>query len=167
MLLVEGIRPVLPLIRNTPYGKRIQNKLQREQANAENFGYHAPQGMIPMGNPGHHGHSHPSAGGRHIPQAMHPTADIYGAQAGLYGIQGQGSYGHSHLGPQIHGLQARSIDGYVLQGNSPHNASLTPPHTHAAGYTGVAGYANVSPFSTVGVTGSLNDPYQNYGYGGM
>ena len=30
-LLVEGIRPVLPLIRNTPYGKRIQNKLQREQ----------------------------------------------------------------------------------------------------------------------------------------
>lgn len=30
-LLVEGIRPVLPLICNTPYGKRIQNKLQREQ----------------------------------------------------------------------------------------------------------------------------------------
>ncbi|KAF8125835.1 armadillo-type protein, partial [Boletus edulis] len=28
-LLVEGIRPVLPLIRNTPYGKRIQNKLPR------------------------------------------------------------------------------------------------------------------------------------------
>ncbi|KAJ8580278.1 ARM repeat-containing protein [Rhizopogon salebrosus TDB-379] len=159
MLLVEGIRPVLPLIRNTPYGKRIQNKLQREQAGAEGFGYHAPQGMVPMGNPG----------ARHIPQAMHPAAgmaDIYGAQGGLYGIQGQGSYAHSHLAPQHHGLQARSIDGYVLQGNSPHNASLTP-HTHAAGYTGVAGYANVSPFGTAGIAGSLNDPYQNYGYGGM
>ncbi|OAX43650.1 ARM repeat-containing protein [Rhizopogon vinicolor AM-OR11-026] len=166
MLLVEGIRPVLPLIRNTPYGKRIQNKLQREQANAENFGYHAPQGMMPMGNPGHHGHH--SAGVRHTPQAMHPAgsmADMYGAQGGLYGIQGQGSYGHSHLGPQIHGLQARSIDGYVLQGNSPHNPS--PPHSHATGYTGVAGYANVSPFGTAGIAGSLNDPYQSYGYGGM
>jgi hypothetical protein len=99
---------------------------------------------------------------------MHPTggmADMYGAQGGLYGIQGQGSYGHSHLGPQIHGLQARSIDGYVLQGNSPHNPS--PPHTHATGYTGVAGYANVSAFGTVGIAGSLNDPYQSYGYGGM
>ncbi|KAG1749610.1 ARM repeat-containing protein [Suillus paluster] len=167
MLLVEGIRPVLPLIRNTPYGKRIQNKLQREQANAESFGYHAPQGMMPMGNPGHHGHGHPSAGARHVPQGMHPNngmAEVY-AQGGLYGIQGQGSYGHSHLGPQMHGLQARSIDGYVLQGTSPHNASLTPPHTHATGYTGVAGYANVSPFGTVGVAGSLNDPYQSYGYG--
>jgi len=161
VLLVEGIRPVLPLIRNTPYGKRIQNKLQREQATADTFGYHGPQGMMPMGNPGH-----PSASARHIPQAMHPT-DIYGAQGGLYGLQGQGSYGHSHLGPQLHNLQARSIDGYVLQGNSPHNASLTPPHTHGSGYTGVAGYANVSPFGTAGIAGSLNDPYQTYGYGGM
>ncbi|CED84004.1 arm repeat-containing protein [Phaffia rhodozyma] len=30
MLLVECIRPILPMIRNTPYGKRIQSKLQRE-----------------------------------------------------------------------------------------------------------------------------------------
>jgi len=165
MLLVEGIRPVLPLIRNTPYGKRIQNKLQREQATAENFGYHAPQGMMPMGNPGHHGHGHHSAGARHVPQGMHHTSgmtDIYGAQGGVYGIQGQGSYGHSHLGPQMHGLQARSMDGYAMQGTSPHSASLTPPHT---GYTGVAGYANVSPFGTLGLSGSLNDPYQSYGYG--
>ncbi|KZV95605.1 ARM repeat-containing protein, partial [Exidia glandulosa HHB12029] len=28
--LVDGIRPILPMIRNTPYGKRIQSKLQRE-----------------------------------------------------------------------------------------------------------------------------------------
>jgi hypothetical protein len=36
-LLVERIRPVRPLIRNTPYGKRIQNKLQREQM--DHFGW--------------------------------------------------------------------------------------------------------------------------------
>ena len=37
-MLVEGIRPVLPLIRNTPYGKRIQNKLQRENLDGPGFG---------------------------------------------------------------------------------------------------------------------------------
>ncbi|KAG2110698.1 hypothetical protein DEU56DRAFT_799320, partial [Suillus clintonianus] len=67
------------------------------------------------------------------------------------------AYGHSHI--------ARSNDGCVLQGTSPHSASLTPPHTNATGYTDVAGYANVSPFGTVAVAGSLNDPYQSYGYG--
>lgn len=30
MQLVECIRPILPVIRNTPYGKRIQSKLQRD-----------------------------------------------------------------------------------------------------------------------------------------
>src|SRR5690349_13481352 len=29
--LVECIRPLLPAIRNTPYGKRIQSKLHRDQ----------------------------------------------------------------------------------------------------------------------------------------
>ncbi|KAG8220166.1 ARM repeat-containing protein [Butyriboletus roseoflavus] len=164
-LLVEGIRPVLPLIRNTPYGKRIQNKLQREQVDNYNSGYHGHQ-MINMNQA--LGLAHPPTAGRHLPQSVHPNgpiAEIYGSQASLYGMQGQGSYGHSHLAPpQLHGLQARSIDGYVLQNNSPHNASLTPPHTHAAGYSGVSAYANVS-FGNVGLAGSLSDPYQSYGYG--
>ncbi|KAF8845489.1 ARM repeat-containing protein [Paxillus ammoniavirescens] len=167
-LLVDGIRPVLPLIRNTPYGKRIQNKLQREQVDNYSGGFHGHQGMINM-NLGNQalGLGHPPAAGRHLPQNIHPSspmADIYGSQAGLYGMQGHGSYGHSHLAPQLHGLQARSIDGYVLQNSSPHNPSLTPPHTHAGGYSGVSAYANVS-FGNVGVAGSLNDPYQSYGYG--
>ncbi|KAG2125014.1 hypothetical protein DEU56DRAFT_962935 [Suillus clintonianus] len=57
--------------------------------------------------------------------------------------------GHSHIGPQMHGLQVCSIDGYVLQGTSPHSASLTPPHTNTTGYTDIAGYANMSPFGKV------------------
>ncbi|KAF8436332.1 armadillo-type protein [Boletus edulis BED1] len=144
-LLVEGIRPVLPLIRNTPYGKHIQNKLQRwipwtsngrsTQSNNYNGGYHGHQ-MDVLHNQVTHG----PAAGRHLPQSIHPNgsiADIYASQASLYGMQGQGSYGPSHLAPQLHGLQARSIDGYVLQNHSPHNASLTPPHTHAGSYSGV------------------------------
>ncbi|KAH0838661.1 ARM repeat-containing protein [Lanmaoa asiatica] len=166
-LLVEGIRPVLPLIRNTPYGKRIQNKLQREQVDNYNGGYHGPQMMNMNLNNQALGLAHPPAAGRHHPQSIHPNgpiADMYGSSAALYGMQGQGSYGPSHLAPQLHALQARSIDGYVLQNNSPHNASLTPPHTHAGGYSGVSAYANVS-FGNVGLAGSLSDPYQSYGYG--
>jgi hypothetical protein len=82
-------------------------------------------------------------------------ADIYASQASLYGMQGQGSYGPSHLAPQLHGLQARSIDGYVLQNHSPHNTSLTPPHTHAGSYSGVSAYVNMS-FGNIGLAGSLS-----------
>ncbi|KAG6369122.1 armadillo-type protein [Boletus reticuloceps] len=132
-LLVEGIHLVLQLIRNTPYGKHIQNKLQREQVDNYNGGYHGRQ-MINMNlNSQALGLAHGPAAGRHLLQSIHPNgpiADIYASQASLYGMQGQGSYGLSHLAPQ---LQC-SIDGYVLQNHLPHNASLTPLHTHAGGY---------------------------------
>lgn len=163
--LVEGIRPVLPLIRNTPYGKRIQNKLQREHL--DNFGgaFQGPQAVMNMGinnqaislGPGH---LNPAA-------RMHSNnhmADMYASQPGLYGMQGQGSYGPGHVA-QMHSLSTRSIDEYVLQSHSAHNTRLTPPHSHAGGYSGVSGYANMSQFGNGGLAGSLNDPYQNYGYG--
>ncbi|KAL4069308.1 ARM repeat-containing protein [Scleroderma citrinum] len=164
-LLVEGIRPVLPLIRNTPYGKRIQNKLQREHVDNFSSSFQGPQAVVNMGlnnqaiglGPGH---LNPTA----RIHSNNPMADIYASQPGLYGMQGQGSYGPGHL-PQMHSLGARSIDEYVLQSHSSHNTRLTPPHSHAGGYSGVSGYANVSPFGNVGLAGSLNDPYQNYGYG--
>ncbi|KAG2028833.1 hypothetical protein BDR03DRAFT_1062066 [Suillus americanus] len=66
------------------------------------------------------------------------------------------AYGHSHISPQMHGLQACSIDRYVLQGTSPQSASLTPPHTHATGYMDIAGYANLATntLASVATTGS-------------
>ncbi|KAG1817181.1 uncharacterized protein BJ212DRAFT_1299344 [Suillus subaureus] len=118
------------------FNSNVIEKLQWEQANIENLSFHAPYGMMLMGNSGHcggnpsyHGHGHHNAGAWHIPQGMHPTsvADVY-AQGGLYGIQVQGSYSHSHLGPKMHGLQACLINGHFLQGTSPHS---------------IAGYANV------------------------
>lgn len=36
--LVDCIRPILPMIRNTPYGKRIQSKLQRETFDSNGMG---------------------------------------------------------------------------------------------------------------------------------
>jgi hypothetical protein len=156
-LLVEGIRPVLPLIRNTPYGKRIQNKLQREQM--DHFGgggYQHPQSLAPLGNQG----MVPQA--RHMASGLHTNGltDIYGGQGGLYA---QSSFGQSHMAPQHHGL-GQSIDGYVLQGNSSH-IGLTSSH-HAGGLSG-APFAGISPFGGAGLTASLSgDPYQrSFGYG--
>lgn len=165
-LLVEGIRPVLPLIRNTPYGKRIQNKLQREQMDPFS-GYHN-QSLMVLGAQGIH-HS-PHGGGRHIPQALHqpnPLGDVYGTQNGMYAMQGgpgQGNFNASHLNAQLHGLQPQSIDGYVLQGNSSHGQGISPSHAHGSGFTGVSTFANVNAF---GGAGTLNDPYQRstFGYG--
>ncbi|EAU92953.2 pumilio-family RNA binding protein [Coprinopsis cinerea okayama7 len=116
-LLVEGIRPVLPLIRNTPYGKRIQNKLQR----------------ITNGHGGNRHHM--SNGGLH---------DVYNSQA-LYGMpQPQASFGQNPLAsplPPLHPLQ-QPIDGYVLQNaNNPALAGA-----HPAPFAG-ASFANVNPFA--------------------
>ena len=156
-LLVEGIRPVLPLIRNTPYGKRIQNKLQRE--NSDGFGgYHASGMAVRTPNMGLNSASH---------GALHPGnhLDNFVSQNGLYNhhapsLQGQGLMGHNS---PLHNIQPHSIDGYVLQNHSSHSPGMTPPHTHA-GFAG--SYAGVNSFPAVGLSGAVNDPYQqaNFGY---
>ena len=168
-LLVEGIRPVLPLIRNTPYGKRIQNKLQREQVDGFGGGYHGHQAISNLAIRGqglgvgtgpqlsHQGLHH----GNHL--------EPYGSQNGVYSphqngpsLQSQGLVGH---GSAIN-LGGHSIDSFVLQNHSSHSPGLTPPHTHA-GFSGVSGFANVNAFPSVGVSGSLSDPYQQSAFGYM
>ena len=144
-MLVEGIRPVLPLIRNTPYGKRIQNKLQREQLDGPGYG-------------GSH-YGQPSVANLAL---RNPNLGMGGMQGGHldggygnpYGLQGQGGLSQGHLQMQPH-----SIDSYVLQNGSSHNSpGMTPPHTHA--YAAGATYGNAFPAMAV------NDPYQRgYGYG--
>ena len=149
-LLVEGIRPVLPLIRNTPYGKRIQNKLQREQVDSYGGGYHGAmraQGLNPQ-------LAHQSAL-HHTPHLEH-----YGSQNGLYAQNGAGLHAQG-----LHSLQGHSIDSYVLQGH--HSPGLTPPHSHSAGFTGASTFANHSAFPLTGVNGGLNDHYSQpaaFGY---
>jgi len=159
---VEGIRPVLPLIRNTPYGKRIQNKLQREQMDHFGGGFGAQPGLVNMGltNQGM------GAGRGHMGQGVgaNPLADVYGASNGMYSMPGQAAFGQGHLGSQMHSLQPQSIDGYVLQGNSSHN-QLPQPHSHNGSFP-TASFGGLPAFGGA-LGGSLNDPYQRstFGYG--
>jgi hypothetical protein len=147
-MLVEGIRPVLPLIRNTPYGKRIQNKLQREQMD-HYAGYHNQAALMTLGNRGIALTHHP----RHLAQAIHQNhlTEVYGANA-IYALQAGPAAAaalQGHMTPQMHALQAPSIDGYVLQSGSAHVQGISPTHAFA----GFAGHAA--------------DPYQrtSFGYG--
>ncbi|PFH54706.1 hypothetical protein AMATHDRAFT_44516 [Amanita thiersii Skay4041] len=162
-LLVEGIRPVLPLIRNTPYGKRIQNKLQREHM--DHYGsFHNQQALINM-SLGNQGLNVPHGAGRHMSQSVpqqSPLTDIYGNS--LYPMpQNQTSFGQAHVGSGLHALQPQSIDGYVLQGNSSHQGIST---THGSAYSR-GSFSNVGPFGSTGLTTGLNDPYQRTAFGYM
>lgn len=149
-LLVEGIRPVLPLIRNTPYGKRIQNKLQREQVDTYGGGYHG--GMRAQGLNPQLGHQ----------TTLHHTSHLepYGAQNGLYAQNGAGLHAQG-----LHSLQGHSIDSYVLQNHHSHSPGLTPPHSHSAGFSNASAFTNHGAFPLS--NGVLNDHYQQqaaFGY---
>ncbi|KIY64396.1 ARM repeat-containing protein [Cylindrobasidium torrendii FP15055 ss-10] len=143
--LVEGIRPVLPLIRNTPYGKRIQNKLQREQMDSFG-GYHAQQALVNMAltNQG-------LGAVRHAPP--NSMNDLYGSPA-MYSQPGYGQ------------LPPQGIDGYVLQQNTGH-ASPSFQTSSPSFQTSSPGF-QTSAFPYGGA-----DPYRapsaaaGYGYSGM
>lgn len=138
--LVAIIRPVLPMIRNTPYGKRIQSKIQREgfqdgYGRGGWQGHHHPgmygppmgyYGMPPYGGPPHpggpHGAPHHQGGPHHgPPQGYHPAGP---AGAGHYGpppSSGEGQMGRGP-GPYGHGPQYQHMP-------APHMAS--PAISHA------------------------------------
>ncbi|GAA6007253.1 uncharacterized protein JCM10292_003957 [Rhodotorula paludigena] len=120
--LIETIRPILPMIRNTPYGKRIQSKIQRETNDhmRHGGGYHhhqhhfVPAGAFygqPMhGPPPHYMGPPPHMGGMHAPPP-HAFGDFaragspYGMappHMGPYAPQGMPPMGHGH-GAHGHG----------------------------------------------------------------
>ncbi len=161
-LLVDGIRPVLPLIRNTPYGKRIQNKLQREQMEQFN-GFSGQQALVNMALSHHQGMVSPATIGRHLGQALGPNhlPDVYVSQNALYSIPGQAGFGQTPLNSQMHSLPPQPIDGYVLQQNVGHGQGLQQPGS----FPGAS--FNALPSFAGHMNAALTDPYQRpaFGYG--
>ena len=163
MLLVEGIRPILPLIRNTPYGKRIQSKLQREQmenhhqyggGHGYNQSHAALVNMAAMNGNGI------GMGGRHVSQpSVHhsPLADAYN-RPNLYNMPQQ----------LHHGIQQQPMDHY----GTPH---MMPSNLHHSPMNSAGSFPNVSAFSSpmpnnygaLGISAGMSDPYQraNFPYG--
>ncbi|CDR87231.1 related to PUF4-member of the PUF protein family [Sporisorium scitamineum] len=149
MRLVECIRPILPVIRNTPYGKRIQSKLQRDNLDL------GPPNGVPY-SVLHAAHQ----------QQLHAMAAMAGGGAG--GARGNVGYmGMNAYGPPPPG-------GPMGQG---HQMAPPPPHMHHAPhhlahqqqmYGG--GEAGGSPHMRGGGPGGRhgghNLPPPNFGQGG-
>ncbi|WFD35956.1 hypothetical protein MCUN1_002827 [Malassezia cuniculi] len=77
--LVECIRPILPLIRNTPYGKRIQSKLQLDNeygSDRSRTGNFAPRSAPSYAAPRGKGRSTPRGRGKGTQSASYGTASI-------------------------------------------------------------------------------------------
>ncbi|EJD04358.1 ARM repeat-containing protein [Fomitiporia mediterranea MF3/22] len=185
-LLVEGIRPILPLIRNTPYGKRIQSKLQREQmelANANGMGHYNgqfnQQAMMNMAlaNQGLTGQTHPGIAARGpMAGSMHPSnqlGDVYGNRSTIYGVGQNGAAASGlhnqqtplHLQQPMHSLQTQALDGYVLQGSGTGHS-----HGLSSGTNGLPPGSTFIPqmpltYQGIHISAGLNDPYQRTSYG--
>ncbi|GHJ83619.1 hypothetical protein NliqN6_0021 [Naganishia liquefaciens] len=187
MLLVECIRPILPMIRNTPYGKRIQSKLQREQmggghhdpyaggnssGGGNNYGHQG--GMMSLGGNmhgngymgggggrgGYHSHSHPRHLGHH--SMHHPNA-----LTEVYGQQGMGGYGGPGYQNSMGGNFPMGFDPMARgQFGQEHGAQ-----SHQFG--GQAGFANnsadstFSPAAFAAVPGSAQAQPENGNLAGM
>ncbi|BGP02159.1 hypothetical protein NBRC10513v2_005805 [Rhodotorula toruloides] len=93
--LVETIRPILPMIRNTPYGKRIQSKIQREtnEHMGHRGGYH------------HHGHGHH--------QAFIPAGGYYGVPT----FNGPPPHYPPHLAHGMHAPPPHAFGEYARAGS--------------------------------------------------
>ncbi|GAA5823058.1 hypothetical protein JCM11251_007469 [Rhodosporidiobolus azoricus] len=114
--LIETIRPILPMIRNTPYGKRIQSKIQREtndHMRHNGGGYHGHQHFVPNGHfygvPSMHGPPHAPFYGQ--PGMHHPPPPHFQEAY----ARGGSPYGH--------------LGGYMPQGMPP---QVMPPMGHGA-----------------------------------
>ncbi|KAG8924489.1 hypothetical protein FRC01_011433 [Tulasnella sp. 417] len=175
-VLVDYIRPILPLIRNTPYGKRIQSKLQREQVEAshvQHYGvpnYHANQaallaltanGLNTVGQ------------GRHLhQQSLHHATqlvDPYANQSSLYshGLP-TGLHGQSHM----HGVPPQTLDAvYGSHQALQRTGGGTSLMNNAAAFGGIQAYSNPvgGNFNNVSLPlgNGIQDHYarSNYGYG--
>lgn len=174
-VLVDYIRPILPLIRNTPYGKRIQSKLQREQVEAshvQHYGvpnYHANQAaLLALTANGLNGVGQ----GRHLhQQSLHHAGqlvDPYANQSSLYshGLP-TGLHNQSHM----HGVPQQTLDAvYGSHQALQRTGGGTSLMNNAAAFGGIQAYStpvggnfNVS----LPLGNGIQDHYgrSNYGYG--
>jgi hypothetical protein len=140
MQLVECIKPTLPVIRNTPYGKRIQSKLQRDNIDLGPMPGNMPYGMM------HHPHQQQM----HAMAAMqHRGGDFGGAQyggnvnasggGGAYGMQ-HGGRGGGHFARQG-GAGGGAAMGHIPPAQAMYGAGVGGRGGNAGGYGGGGGGA--------------------------
>ncbi|KAF9978557.1 hypothetical protein BGZ65_006949, partial [Modicella reniformis] len=161
--LVECIRPLLPAIRNTPYGKRIQSKLHRDQLspvnqlahlNMNSMGGIGPgmgpgmggmNGMTGMGNMGAMGNMNTMGMGNMNGMGGMPNSMTMNMANGMNGL------GHMNVMPMPNMSNMNNVNG--MHHNIPNNLN-----GNMMGF----GFPGMNHFGNVGMIG-MND-YNPYGY---
>ena len=141
MALVDHIRPILPMIRNTPYGKRIQSKLQREQHGHHD--HYGGGGGAGVGSGGGNGGGNGGGGGGYQGQQgmMNLGMNNYGnGHGGGYGGHG-GNHGGNHGGRGGgHYSHPRHMGGHPNMHHNGMNDMYGPgPGQGMGGYGGYQG----------------------------
>lgn len=131
--LIDAIRPILPMIRNTPYGKRIQSKIQRDTNDHHGGGgghhggrhhhHHAPHQFNGGGGGGrwHHGGPPPPP---HDPRLVPMMPAFYGAPPPP--MHPMGPYMHAPPPPGDFGAAGRAFMGASLGSSPSPSAGSTP-----------------------------------------
>ena len=146
--LIETIRPILPSVRNTPYGKRIQSKLAREDASFAHYGGGGGGGGGYGGRGGYRGGAGGGGGGgaaggyqRHLgrPQLQHINAltEVYGAGGPFVPAHGAPGGPHGYM-------------PHTAPGQHPHGSHMPQgPGGGGPGGPGGQGYRDMSTHTGV------------------
>ena len=152
--LVEGIRPILPLIRNTPYGKRIQSKLQRDQLEGS---YGGPYGgaYTPHGRP----YGQPSMRRASQIDSYVPTSNVYGMPQPA----SQQMVQPNLIPAQVRHISHQTMDAYTAQQFGHPRSSVSS--LVGSQFNGIAPpYSNTLNGNNGYITASMSDPYQRATY---
>lgn len=148
MQLVECIKPILPMIRNTPYGKRIQSKLQRDNIDLGPSPNNVPYGFLQAA---HQQQLHAMAA--MAQRQGHPSGGEFGGQNMVNSPYGGGNF----------------MPGGNGSGNNPRHygrQGMGPIPPQAAMYGGGRGNGPYGPGGPSGAPGNGNSPGALSGAGG-
>ncbi|KAI9837614.1 MAG: hypothetical protein M1837_002948 [Sclerophora amabilis] len=149
--LIESIRPVIPSIRTTPYGRRIQGKIQALDGRSGNSSGHITP--IDTGSPGQ------IPLGRQLQNGFPPRQTSGHGQAGAALPSSNGTFSPTGVSP-----------GNIPNGTFSNNAGVSPGANGGGGAFGTAagvGQANVtnganpmSPMGTINPASQIHQPFQ-------
>ncbi|KAF9583401.1 hypothetical protein BGW38_009553 [Lunasporangiospora selenospora] len=174
--LVECIRPLLPAIRNTPYGKRIQGKLHRDQLTGNGNG--SINGGVSVGNGGNgsinggngggngsgsnhgHGSGNGNAMGHHHPHHSHHGHNHHHHHLGMSGA-GNNNMVTAATAAQMNNLaMMNGMSGSPMGMNGLMNGMHSNMNMHSMnnmGNSGNMGNMNtMSPMSTMSTMNTMS-----------
>ena len=131
--LVDHIRPILPSIRQTPYGRRIQSKIVAHDSRGRNSGMGTP---VDPTNPGQIAMARQSSGGQNVYNGFPNANSAYASQmaGGFHANGSMTPYTPSALGNStqpVYSNVAAGIAQYAPENQTPMHQP-TPSYTRQA-----------------------------------